>query len=1099
MIKVFRNHVYLCTLATAVFTFLQSGIGSSVSAGENGSTYGDVSSGPYVIKVNPSGGENSNENVVGRDLFNINYEVDGGAGGGFFVEIPPIGSGNSDGNDIVESNLSEIYTYNDASGKPYIITVKPSAVDHNHNIVNTYHDTYSDYVEFIYDDMEDSNKSAGNGYVEFTYDSLSEVDNDSKPHDPYYLCDDCGRSKIDGKIYKITRGNMARLPSSVQAVIIKGNAEKENTEMSGDKETKVRGKNIIISSEVLEKPFTRGVSVSEGGRAVFNGLSIENATVALHTSRGHLRVKNGDIKKSKHGVQAIGDNTNVILIDTKIDTEAGKASLYSYGSSKIRMKGGSVNFKESHGVSSAQNGEVSLNNVTISGTGKKDNKGNHAAFFLDYGGSVDLKGIVKVTDTHGIKVENTIMTPNSIPLPRKTEDDITTTVINITDSFFEVHGKESYGIYFQGDERWRKLDLGETLEREDFPHKLQFVNLHKTIFSVSGSPAVYGVEDSYGVVSLLQSSLSSTGVLLKAKKGASLMVFANASNLEGGSYVDNDSTAEFYLSNGSEWVLQPKKQRDSHESQTAKERLSASFVSLVNDSIIRFKQLKSISDYDYQTLHIGKGEGQAYRAQDGAHFYLNAYLDAGSSLNKQQTDRVLIHGDVFGKTVVHVAAVSGSPGGITGNGNDKGFSIIQVSGNAEKNSFLLDGEYITLHGAPYQYELYAYGPTSDLGNANPDQRSVYGDEEFWDYRLESKFVDPKPKPEPSPSPEPPAPKPHPSPEPGPSPEPEPKPEVKAVVPQVPTYLLLPNSLFQTGLMDISNQNKQLEIMRTASTGMLGEDENPALFLRGYGGNHRYASDLSAREYGYGGDLDYNALEAGILLKTIENAYSTVSFGVIGTYGRLSLQPLDVEKSQRSAFDKWSATVYGSMQHDAGFYVDGLLSYGLFKGDVLTLARGKTATLKGHSLNASLTAGQTFAIGDEGFVFDPQAQVVYQHLQFNKARDIDNFDINIGKPDQWVMRVGGRLTKTLSATDEEARVVSVYSKLHFAHSFGKKQSVHFKDAFQLGAFGSSVEAGLGVNARLSSKFALHGDLAYQHKLTKAGFSGTTFSGGLRYHF
>ncbi|WP_441296295.1 hypothetical protein [Bartonella harrusi] len=60
-------------------------------------------------------------------------------------------------------------------------------------------------------------------------------------------------------------------------------------------------------------------------------------------------------------------------------------------------------------------------------------------------------------------------------------------------------------------------------------------------------------------------------------------------------------------------------------------------------------------------------------------------------------------------------------------------------------------------------------------------------------------------------------------------------------------------------------------------------------------------------------------------------------------------------------------------------------------------------------------------------------------------------------------------------------------------------MHFKDAFQLGAFGSSLETGLGLNARLSSKVALHADLVYQHKLTKAGFYGVSFSGGLRYRF
>ncbi|WP_375706164.1 autotransporter outer membrane beta-barrel domain-containing protein, partial [Bartonella sp. AA2SXKL] len=203
------------------------------------------------------------------------------------------------------------------------------------------------------------------------------------------------------------------------------------------------------------------------------------------------------------------------------------------------------------------------------------------------------------------------------------------------------------------------------------------------------------------------------------------------------------------------------------------------------------------------------------------------------------------------------------------------------------------------------------------------------------------------------------------------------------------------------------------------------------------------SDLSALEYGYGGHLRYNAVKAGILLKTIESADNVVSFGVMGSYGKLSLQPKNVEHSEESAFDKWSITAYSTLQHDAGFYVDGLLSYGLFKGDVVTLARGKTATLKSKPLSVSLTGGQSFATGYEGFVVDPQVQVVYQNLQFDKARDIDNFDVEMGKLDQWVARVGGRLSKSPTGS-EGISATSFYGKLYLVHGFRKKQSVHFKD-------------------------------------------------------
>ncbi|WP_375671284.1 autotransporter outer membrane beta-barrel domain-containing protein [Bartonella sp. SD1336NMGDW] len=325
-----------------------------------------------------------------------------------------------------------------------------------------------------------------------------------------------------------------------------------------------------------------------------------------------------------------------------------------------------------------------------------------------------------------------------------------------------------------------------------------------------------------------------------------------------------------------------------------------------------------------------------------------------------------------------------------------------------------------------------------------------------------------------------------------------EPRIRAVVPQLPTYLLLPNALFHTRLMDLVSQNKKLKAIRSSSRGSLKSDENPAFFIRGYGGSYHYASNLSAFEYGYGAELDYSALEAGVLLKEIESSESCSLFGVMGTYGNLSLHPLNVEQSKKSPFDKWSVAAYGSLQHDAGFYMDGLLSYGLFRGDVFTLARGKVATLKGKQSSASLTSGKTFAIGRNGFVFDPQLQLIYQHLQFDGVRDVDSIDVDMGKFNQWTARAGGRLTKFL-APFEEGRVISFYGKLYLMRSFGDRQFVSFKNDFQLGDFGSSLEAGLGFNAKLSSKFVLHGDINYQHGLTKAGFSGMSFSGRLQYLF
>ncbi|WP_208438392.1 autotransporter outer membrane beta-barrel domain-containing protein [Bartonella vinsonii] len=899
----------------------------------------------------------------------------------------------------------------------------------------------------------------------------------------YYICDDCTSDTIDNRFYTIANR------SNLTTITVKGIG------------TKVTGKNVKVSSRVSDETFLVGVSVTENGKIVLEDSVLKGTNIALRASNGVIEVKNGKIKKSHEGVDAT-DNSFVLLEDTEIKTANGIASLLSYDNSEVWMSGGSVDFMNSHGVSSMLGGKINLENVKI--TGKSDKGKDHAVVRIDLGGEVNFKNvIIDVTDVHGILSENTVATFNSILPLEGLSDNIKATEVNIESSDVKVRGNNAYGIYFQRGKPREELNNEEASKEEKTLGRLKVVNLQRTMFSAQDN-AIYSTDKTSGVVSLTKSFLSSDSLLLKAEKESSVAVLAVSSTLEGGVDVDETSTAKFYLGDGSTWILQKKRYREQGNAGLTKVS-SVSLVNLISDSSIKFTSSKPDQNYSYQTLKIGKGTGEVYKATDGADIYLNTYLNSGGPMNNQNTDRVLIYGDVAGKTTVHVQGVSGSPGALTGNGgNDEGISIIQVSGSAHEDSFLLEGGYVTAGHSPYQYQLYAYGPQSALGKASTDQRLVEGEGDFWDFRLENRYVVPKPDPAPAPSPTPlppspaPTPSPTPPPAPGPAPEPHPKPEVKAVVPQVPTYLLLPNALFQAGLMNINSQNNRLESLRIASGGLLKSDEQPAFFVGGYGGSYRYASNLSALEYGYGGELDYHTIEAGALLQTIENAHSNASFGVIGSYGKLSLQPLDVEQSQKSTFDKWSVTAYGGIQHDAGCYVDGLLSYGLFKGDVVTLARGKTATLKGKPLSASVTAGKMFMIGDESFVVDPQVQVVYQHLHFDKAHDVDDFDIDMGKVDQWVARVGGRLTKTLSASDE-ARVVAFYGKLHLSHGLGGKQSVHFKDAFQLGAFGSSLEAGLGFNAKLSQKFALHGDLSYQHKLTKAGFSGASFSGGIRYHF
>ncbi|EJF76001.1 autotransporter outer membrane beta-barrel domain-containing protein [Bartonella alsatica] len=921
--------------------------------------------------------------------------------------------------------------------------------------------------------------------------------NDTESLSSSYLCGDGESHVIKDHIFQLSDD----VGHSVHA-----NSENTIIELEGVNIISMGSSDNEDGSELSQLPIS-AVLAEENAEIILSEQSaIQSSQIGLEAQRGgKISMTGGEINADYVGV-LVGPESSVNLGDTEISVEgpSAMAGLTSQGG-KIAMNSGSINLTNGVAVRSELGGGIKLNEVNITAKSNQIPDSvempEYAAFLLSDGSSIDFAHGRVVTDGNALWFRDDT-DANALSFRDDTDNDADDDVqinaqrrkrhtealssinrANIESSSITVEGNKFYGIYFEGSKQ-RELNVGD-------------VSLKETDFNVPNSIAIYGY-NSLGRITVEKKTVLSGDLLLVSRNNSDLSVLVNDSIITGRVRIDNDSDARFDLSNGSRWLLK----RSEYVSQQLSNSCPDSCISSISlaNSTIEF-----VSESDgYQTLHIGRGEGGiVYNASGNAWIYFNARLnpndrDSSNDMNmkrvnqrllmyeKQVSDRLIILGDVSGKTVVHVNAVSG-------NMEEDGYSetphsvpIIKVYGKAEEDSFQLNGHYVTLENSPYKYTLRSYAP-KELSEEESQ------DKEPWVFCLDNQYVESTDSA-------------YTSTVLGRTPPGtlsfedifNSRQGIRSVVPQVPTYLLLPNSVFHAGLMDISNQNKQLELLRTISIGMVDIHKEPALYLRGYGSSYRYASDLSAFEYGYGGDLDYNAVEAGILLKTIENMYGTMSFGVMGTYGRLSLQPLDVKQSQESSFNKWTATAYGSMQYDAGFYVDGLLSYGLFKGDVLTLARGKTATLEGNPLSVSLTGGQAFATGYEGFVVDPQIQVVYQHLQFDKARDIDNFDIEMGKLDQWVGRIGGRLIKTPTGFDG-VNAISFYGKLYLSHSFGEKQSVRFKDAFQLGSLGSSLEAGLGFNAKLSSKFTLYGDFLYQHKLRKAGFSGTSFSGGLRYRF
>ncbi len=117
--------------------------------------------------------------------------------------------------------------------------------------------------------------------------------------------------------------------------------------------------------------------------------------------------------------------------------------------------------------------------------------------------------------------------------------------------------------------------------------------------------------------------------------------------------------------------------------------------------------------------------------------------------------------------------------------------------------------------------------------------------------------------------------------------------------------------------------------------------------------------------------------------------------------------------------------------------------------------------------------------------------------FDTLVDVDNLKIDMKNPSQWLARIGGRITKTVSTQNNLP--LSFYGKVNLLKTFGDDSTIQSGRDFDLDPTGTSLEGDVGINAQLSQNLSLHGDVSYQQKLQKTGISGASFSGGIRYQF
>ncbi|WP_330167510.1 autotransporter outer membrane beta-barrel domain-containing protein [Bartonella grahamii] len=804
--------------------------------------------------------------------------------------------------------------------------------------------------------------------------------------------------------------------------------------------TEDSGSEITLTGKTTIQNFDEGL-YADGGSKIISG---------------DLTIIGGESEKETIGVNT-WEADSIVELNGKTTIQNVGIGLFAVEGSTIKMVNGAID---------ANSKSLDTQSDALQNGKKNEIEAKKVAMVVINGGHIDLTDVSAAAEVAGLQFATFFdKDPNGWHNPQKYHSN----EINLTSA--ELHAENGTGIL-----------VGAVVEKsiEDAAApSIGTVNLKK---SEIHADVLLG-DDTFGDKTSWKDKDLWDGKDVKAISDGTFTLNADQSILEGRANIAKDRNVHFDLKNDTTWTLKiSKNEKDDNGNLldiAKRSRSDVSVLSLDNSSIVFDKP----TEQHYQTLHIGSGKPDTksvYNATGDAKIYFNAQWSDGAAINDQKTDRLLINGDVSGNTSVYVT------GHLEGNNieantsaasNIRGLSLIQVSGKAEESSFKLVNGYTTRGGLPDMYTLRAYGPDSSQGKADIAQNLFdEKNENFWDFRLQPELLGSNS---------------------GSTPDPETNIPAIAPVPQTASYLVMPNALFYTGLTDIAKQNALLATMRTSVLGK-EEEKQTGFFLYTYGNTGTLSSERGPLKYGYGADIRYAALQAGVTLAAIEGQNTTTHFGLVGTYGQLSFTPKNIADAGKSTLDKWSLTAYGSIQHSSGFYIDTLLSYGILKGHITNAIRGKTAKLNdAKMLSVSTTVGKEFATGTKGLTFEPQAQIAYQHLMFNTIEDADNFTVDMKNPSQWLIRVGGRLTKTIST--ENSRSMSFYGKVNLIKTFGDDGTIHIGRDFDLDPMGPAIEGGVGINAQLSHNFSLHGDVSYQQKLQKTGISGASFSGGIRYQF
>ena len=416
-------------------------------------------------------------------------------------------------------------------------------------------------------------------------------------------------------------------------------------------------------------------------------------------------------------------------------------------------------------------------------------------------------------------------------------------------------------------------------------------------------------------------------------------------------------------------------------------------------------------------------------------------------------DRLLITGNATGTTTINVTNVGGT-GAVTGSGNTDGISIVQVAGTSSASAFQLAGGYVA--AGPYQYKLSMFDPAS---SAASEVDPLLGAVPFYDYRLQS-LVDANGQ--------------------------------AVTVPQIGAYQGMSTGAVRYGASLLDSVHKRLGELRRASLAGNGSDgQNSEFFLRAQGSR----SDVSgSRSAGYDQDIWFTQAGGNIFGKDMGDG-STLRIGGAFSYGE---SKLNVDHSSADVnLDGTTLALTTTYQSAIGWYLDGVAQVTRYSADIHTSERGQTGSPDGLGYALSVEGGHTLYL-DENLTIEPQVQLSYQRIKFDRFTDVDNISVDLRDGESLRGRFGARIQQNLNVGT--TRAWSPYVEANLLHEFLGDGSIRAAGvSFATDSLGTSLQLGGGINAQLGTNKMVFASVSYESGLSDAAADAWSGNVGMRIDF